>query len=427
MSQPDRSPGGQAGGAVDGAELARRMMMATEAASAATEMAARALEELKAASDRSSENRDWYQLLAKPASFDPSSREAEIAGWKDWSWALEQYLGSLDAVFTEGIRVIRNNSGTVVHTTAQSNAEMRRGSFLYGLLASLLKQRPLMVLKSIGDANGYEAYRQLICANEPHSKNRSMSLLNLIMNWPSFSNKASLLSQVMKLENAYAEYERSGTALAEEIRSAMLMRCITGQLKVWLHLQITEATTYNQLRELVISYERSTARWTESMVLGAEALDCSAPMEVDRIQDPYYRGKGKGKHDAKGKGGKSKDGKGKDIKGKGKTKDGKHQNQYQKPSGKSWPGNPKGKDPSQWQRTTDAQVLDLWWKSQAAKLLEKSSCPSGCRRGFSKSRWFFWISFVPSPNNLNLMLLLLLKLLHQQPIRQHRMHLHHIA
>ena len=89
MQQPDGSPQGSAQGQggvpVDGAELARRMMMATEAASAATEMAARALEELKTASERSSENRDWYKLLAKPASFDPSSREAEIAGWKDWS------------------------------------------------------------------------------------------------------------------------------------------------------------------------------------------------------------------------------------------------------------------------------------------------------------------------------------------------------
>ena len=336
---PQGSTQGQGGTAVDGAELARRMMMATEAASAATEMAARALEELKTASERSSENRDWYKLLAKPASFDPSSREAEIAGWKDWSWALEQYLGSLDAVFTEEIRVIRNNSGTVVDTTAQSNAEMRRGSFLYGLLASLLKQRPLMVLKAVGEANGYEAYRQLICANEPHSKNRSMSLLNLIMNWPSFSGKGSLLSQIMKLENAYSEYERLGTPLAEEIRSAVLMRCITGQLKVWLQLQITEATTYNQLRELVISYERSTSRWTESMVLGGDAVESSSPMEVDRVQD----GKGKSKSDFKGKGGKHKNGKGKDVKGKNKTKDGK-QNYYQKSSGKSWFSASKGKD-----------------------------------------------------------------------------------
>ena len=99
----------------------------------------------------------------------------------------------------------------------------------------------------------------------------------------------------MKLENAYAEYERLGTALTEEIISAVLMRCITGQLKVWLQLQITEATTYNQLRELVVSYERSTSRWIESMVLGADAIDSSAPMEVDRVHsDSYFKGKGKG-------------------------------------------------------------------------------------------------------------------------------------
>lgn len=123
------------------------------------------------------------------------------------------------------------------------------------------------------------------------------------------------------------------------------MRCITGQLKVWLQLQITETTTYNQLRELVVAYERSTSRWTESMVLGADAVvDTSAPMEVDRIQQ---KGKGfKGK-DGKGKGVKGKDGKGKDgFKSKGKTKGGKqfHPHQFQKSSGKSWSGHSKGKD-----------------------------------------------------------------------------------
>ena len=346
---PTGSPhAGGAGATVDGAELARRMMAATEAASAATQLAARALEELKTATERTSENKDWYKLLSKPSSFDPSSREAEISGWRDWSWSFEQYLGSLDSVFTEEIRVIRNNIETVVDTTAQSNAEMRRGSFLYGLLASLLKQRPLMVLKAVGEANGYEAYRQLIASNEPHSKNRSMSLLNLIMNWPSFNAKSSLLSQIMKLENAYAEYERLGTALAEEIRSAVLMRCLTGQLKVWLQLQINETTTYLRLRELIVGYERSTSKWTESMVLGSDAVvDSSAPMEVDRVQ---HKGKGKGK-DGKGKGYKGKDGKGKDsFKGKSKMKGGKQQshfqNQFQKSSGKSWSGHSKGKDQS---------------------------------------------------------------------------------
>ena len=113
------------------------------------------MEELKTATEKASDNKDWYKLLSKPSSFDPSSREAEISGWRDWSWSFEQYLGSLVSIFTEEIRVIRNNIETVVDTSAQSNAEMRRGSFLYGLLASLLKQRPLVVLKAVGEANGY--------------------------------------------------------------------------------------------------------------------------------------------------------------------------------------------------------------------------------------------------------------------------------
>ena len=69
--------GSPSAGPIDGAELARRMMVATEAASAATELAARAWEQLKNANEKSSENRDWYKFLAKAGSFDPSSREAE--------------------------------------------------------------------------------------------------------------------------------------------------------------------------------------------------------------------------------------------------------------------------------------------------------------------------------------------------------------
>lgn len=66
-----------------------------------------------------------------------------------------------------------------------------------------------------------------------------------------------------------------------------------------------------QLREIIVSYERSTSKWTESMVLGAgSVVDTSATMGVDRF---------------KGKDGKGKDG----FKGKGKTKGGKQQNHSQ--------------------------------------------------------------------------------------------------
>ena len=50
--------------------------------------------------------------------------------------------------------MIRKNSDTLVGPTAQSNAEMRRGLFLYGLLAFLLEatshfSRQLVVLMAM--------------------------------------------------------------------------------------------------------------------------------------------------------------------------------------------------------------------------------------------------------------------------------------
>ena len=86
----------------------------------------------------------------------------------------------------------------------------------------------------------------LVVQNEPASKNRSMGLLNVIMNWPTFNNKTSLMQQVLKLENAYMEYERLGSKLSDDLKTAIIMRCITGNLKTWLQLQVTEQTTYKK-------------------------------------------------------------------------------------------------------------------------------------------------------------------------------------
>ena len=112
----------------------------------------------------------WYRILPKPAVFDCKDRETEIATWRDWAWTFEQYLGSLDANFVGDIKTLRANPSTEVDMSVQTDSEKRRGVFLYGLLASLWKQRPLLVLKQVMDCNGFEAYRQVIQSNEPMNK-----------------------------------------------------------------------------------------------------------------------------------------------------------------------------------------------------------------------------------------------------------------
>ena len=217
--------------------------------------------------------------------------------------------------------------------------ERQRGTFLYGLLSGVLKQRPLMLLKQVQNSNGFEAYRQLVVANEPQNKNRSMSLLSTIMSWPQFNNKSSLLSQIMRLDGAFMEYERLGSKLNDELKAAILLRCVTGQLKTWLQLQVSETTTYNSVREHVLSYERSTSKWTEQMVLGNDLSmsvnqGSSGPMDVDRVFDAKGKQKGKkgkGKEQSKGKfKGKFESGKGKGsgFKGSPNWNSGKGQQQW---------------------------------------------------------------------------------------------------
>ena len=387
MASPAGSPPGSPTGPqqqVDGAELARRMIEATESASQAAAMAAQAISLMQASTSSSSstDEKAWYRILPKPAVFEAKDRESEIATWRDWAWSFEQYIGSLDANYVGDIKTLRDNPSTEVDMSVQTDGEKRRGVFLYGLLASLLKQRPLLVLKQITDCNGFEAYRQLIQSNEPINKNRAMSLLGLIMNWPAFTGKSSYLNQILRLENAYTEYERLGNKLGDEIKTAVLLRSVQGTLKTWLQLSSKDTTTYAQMREAVLSYDRSTTKWSEMMVLGREAGDTSGPMEVDRVKGDD-KGKGKGK-DAKGKspkgGGKDfyKGGSWYDAKSKGKGK-GKHQFDSSKGKGKHDKGKGKGKREERYCYKCGKQghlEKDCYSKSTVRQVQESEAPPS---------------------------------------------------
>ena len=70
-SNPASQPGSPTGGgaAVDGAELACRMILATEAAATAASQAVKALEDLKSSNEKG--DRSWYKLIQKPGCFDP--------------------------------------------------------------------------------------------------------------------------------------------------------------------------------------------------------------------------------------------------------------------------------------------------------------------------------------------------------------------
>ena len=110
------------------------------------------------------------------------------------------------------------------------------------------------------ESNGFEACRQLLSSLEPVSRTRPR-ILNAILGWSSFDTQKNILSQLVKIEHAFREYEKTGATLAEEIKFAALMTCVSGNIKTWLQLQVSESTSYVTLREKVLEYDKATLKW----------------------------------------------------------------------------------------------------------------------------------------------------------------------
>ena len=132
---------------VDGMEVARRMVQAAEAAALAAQAATRAVEGVSRTS--TDDSKQWWRLLPKPPTFEHTNRESEIAAWREWSWAFEQYVASIDAKFADDIEQLRANPNQAVDPVDFTDTERQRNHFLYSLLSSLLRQRPLLVVRNV--------------------------------------------------------------------------------------------------------------------------------------------------------------------------------------------------------------------------------------------------------------------------------------
>ena len=160
---------------------------------------------------------------------------------------------------------------------------------------------------------------------QPHTKARSIALLSAIMSLPSFTRERTLLEQILGFERLIEQYNRaSSTELADNVQLSVLVKCLPNHVRQHVQLQMSESSTYSQIREQVVGYETVTKSWSNSRIhseLGitgnfSDNRNEPSPMEVDMVKQ---KGKG-GKGDYKGKGGGKhgyNKGKGKESKGKG--------------------------------------------------------------------------------------------------------------
>ena len=146
-------------------------------------------------------------------------------------------------LFLEDMDAIENHLHTEVDFELQDDKEQERSRFLYSLLGSQLQGRLLGLVRNMASSNGGEALRQLLSNCQPKARNRTMSLLQGIMSYRAFSVKGSLLAQILKLEEHFNHYERLGGKIGEDMKAAVLLRSISGQLKTHLNMTLNESSS----------------------------------------------------------------------------------------------------------------------------------------------------------------------------------------
>ena len=320
------------GGTLDVAQL---VQAATDAARAAAEAVA-ALKEAQSSRGTGLSGKGFSEaskVIRQPDPFGSENHEEDLSKWQDFTVNFKAWLFYGDSGFESDFHRIETMYSTMVieFPRSEPNDVQERCKQLYNILTGILRGKPLRLLRQTTERNGFEVWRKLVQLFSPKTKSRSISLLAALMNIPSFSLKdKTLMDQILGLERLRTEYTRSsGSDVADDLMLSILVKSLPKALQTHIQLQMTEHSSYAQVRELVLSYETVTTTWSAGRIhseLGilpssstATSSSGPAPMEIDRFEKGK-KGRGKGKMKSKDSSFSKGKAKGKFDKGKGKSK-----------------------------------------------------------------------------------------------------------
>ena len=370
MDSPQSAQGvGSAIGASEN-EFLERLLQMTNAATSAARAAEQAVQRMSGGSSRSDALQAGLttasRILKNPETYsgdDPMSFSAWKFQFVSWLTFGEQKFQKI----LEDLEKSKDDPDPDLFTDEETQLSSR----LFSILTSYLKGKCLNLVRSrMGQRNGFQLWRDLHREFLPNTRQRSLTLAQTLAAYPCFSSSKSYLENILEYEQLVSDYELvSGSSYPAELKAATLLRCSEQRVREHLQLTISDSTTYQEIREALLSYEKVSKVWTPESVLkslqtsqsslakqlASPSIDTGGPqpMEVDRIES-----KGKGYDKGKGKYGK---GRGwwnafsfDSFRGRGRGQASAHKGKG-KSKGKKGKGKSKGKQPSKGKGKVDPQ------------------------------------------------------------------------
>ncbi|CAE7232609.1 unnamed protein product [Symbiodinium sp. CCMP2592] len=224
-----------------------------------TQQAAKAAE-----SQAVSHRNDSLVRALKCDQWKPSSREDELRTWKEWWFSFSNFVIAHDPAYEQDFADLLDSEHDTSHALLDTKT-VERSQRLYGLLCSMVKGRPLLLIKGAEvTKNGLEAVRILRNAMEPKEKARSLAIMRQLASWQ-FSG-GNLHEQLVKYEEALKTYEAaSGKEFPPELVLATVVTGLKEPLRSQIQLRMGPKTTYQDIREWVLQHESLNSPWATSL------------------------------------------------------------------------------------------------------------------------------------------------------------------
>ena len=203
-----------------------------------------------------------------------------------------------DDRFGDLLSKVERMSKASFYTTYDSEQKTMANKF-FAILSSYMRGRTSSLVRSVAsdEKDGLRLWYELCKEYLPSSKQRTLSLAQTLAQYPSFNSKSSMLEQILNFEQLVGQYESSsGNVYPGDLKAAITLRCSPARVREYLQLSLKEESTYSDIREALLAYERATKGYTSEQLLKQvqSTPDSEAtPMEVDRI---YKGGKDSGKN-----------------------------------------------------------------------------------------------------------------------------------
>ena len=248
--------------------------------------------------------------VMKVDSWKPASREEELRTWREWQFQFLTWVAAHDAKFSADLAAI--DIDVPEDHALMEPAKAQRSQKLYAILVSLLRGRPLLLVKGLEkERAGLEAMRVLRKEMEPKERARSLALMRQLASW-SFK-EGGLHEQLVQFEEAVASYETASSKVyPEDLVIASVVGGLKEPLRSQVQLRMTSTTTYTEIRSWILQYEAVNTPWSTTLSSrggGGSSHGGPQPMDVDQIWAKRKGDKGKkGDYKGKGKGEKGKKG-----------------------------------------------------------------------------------------------------------------------